>query len=158
MLVRLPWPWVVAIDVVAWTAWSVAAGWWMARRGPRHPEVDGPVLRLRPFERGGRWYERTLRVKRWKSWLPEAGRAFGGRSKRHLPPGGARALPLFLADCRRAERTHWLIVAATPAFALWNPLGLFLAMVAFAVVANGPCLAVLRYNRARVLARQPPAA
>ena len=54
MLVRLPWPWVVAIDVVAWTAWSVAAGWWMVRRGPRHPEVDGPVLRLRPFERGGR--------------------------------------------------------------------------------------------------------
>jgi len=163
MLIRLPWPWVVAIDAVAWTAWSAAAGWWVTRHGPRHsdvghPEVDGPVLRLRPFERGGRWYERTLRVRRWKSWLPEAGRAFGGRSKRHLPPGGVRALPLFLTDCRRAERTHWLIVVATPVFAVWNPLGLFLAMVAFAVVANGPCLIVLRYYRARVLARQRPAA
>jgi glycosyl-4,4'-diaponeurosporenoate acyltransferase len=158
MLLALPWPWVVVLDALAWTAWSVAAGWWSAYRGPRHPEVDGPVLRLRPFERTGHWYERTLKVKRWKSWLPEAGRMFGGRSKRRLPPGGAAGLPLFLADCRRAERTHWLILAATPVFAVWNTPGLFLAMALFAVVANGPCLVVLRYNRARVLAIQEPGA
>jgi glycosyl-4,4'-diaponeurosporenoate acyltransferase len=158
MLLRLPWPWVVALDVVAWAVWSAAAGWWMTRRGPRDPDVDGPVLRLRSFERGGRWYERSLRVKRWKTWLPEAGRAFGGRSKRRLPPGGASGLPTFLAECRRAERTHWLIVAATPSFAVWNPLGLFLAMVVFAFVANGPCVVVLRYNRARLLAIQDSAA
>jgi glycosyl-4,4'-diaponeurosporenoate acyltransferase len=158
MLLRLPWPWVVALDALAWTVWSAAAGWWTAHRGPRHPDVDGPVLRLRHFERGGRRYERTLKVKRWKSWLPEAGPMFGGRSKRHLPPGGAGGLPLFLADCRRAERTHWLIITATPVFAVWNPPGLFLAMVLFAAVANGPCLVVLRYNRARVLAVQAPAA
>ena len=158
MLLRLPWLWVVVLDALAWTVWSAAAGWWIVHRGPRQPETDGALLRLRPFERRGRWYERTLKVKRWKSWLPEAGRMFGGRSKRHLPPGGAQGLPLFLADCRRAERTHWLIVAATPVFAVWNPPGLFIAMVLFAVVANGPCLIVLRYNRARVLAVQPPAA
>jgi glycosyl-4,4'-diaponeurosporenoate acyltransferase len=158
MLLALPWPWVVALDVLAWAGWSVAAGWWMAYHGPRHPDVDGRVLRLRPFERRGRWYERTLHVRRWKSWLPDAGRTFGGRSKRHLPPGGASGLPVFLADCRRAERTHWLIVAATPLFAVWNLPGLFAAMVLFAVVANGPCLVVLRYNRARLLAVQRPAA
>ena len=60
-----------------------------------------------------------------------------------MPPGGAH---------------HWLIVAATPVFAVWNPPGLFLAMVVFAIVANGPCLVVLRYNRARVLAFHAPAA
>jgi hypothetical protein len=31
-------------------------------------------------------------------------------------------------------------------------------MVVFAIVANGPCLVVLRYNRARVLAVQAPSA
>jgi glycosyl-4,4'-diaponeurosporenoate acyltransferase len=44
-------------------------------------------------------------------------------------------------------------LAATPVFALWNPLGLFLAMVVFALTANVPCLVVLRYNRARLVRR-----
>jgi len=156
MVVHLPWPLVVVLDAVAWAAWSAVAGWWTGRwtvaRGPA-AEVDGPLLRLRPFEVGGGWYQRRLRVKTWKRWLPEAGRAFGGRSKRHLPAGGEGGLPTFLAECRRAERTHWLILAATPVFALWNPPGLFLAMVGFALVANIPCLFVLRYNRARLLRR-----
>ena len=152
MIVHLPWPWVVVLDTLAWTMWSAAAGWWTGRPGWGRPAADGPVLRLRPFERGGGWYETRLHVKRWKDRLPEAGRAFGGRSKRQLPPGRAAGLRVFLAECRRAERTHWLILAATPVFALWNPPGLFLAMVAFAVAANVPCLMVLRYNRARVVA------
>jgi glycosyl-4,4'-diaponeurosporenoate acyltransferase len=156
MVVRLPWPVVVGLDAVAWVVWSAVAGWstgrWTAARG-RAAAIDGPLLRLRPFEDGGAWYQGWLRVKVWKRWLPEAGRAFGGRSKRHLPAGGEGGLPTFLAECRRAERTHWLILAATPVFALWNPPGLFLAMVGFALVANIPCLFVLRYNRARLLRR-----
>jgi glycosyl-4,4'-diaponeurosporenoate acyltransferase len=157
VVVHLPWLWVVATDVIAWAGWSALAGWgtgrWTRNRAVA-AEHDGPVLRMRAFETGGRWYERRLRVKGWKGWLPEAGRAFGGRSKRHLPPpeqGGRRA---FLADCRKAERTHWLILAVTPLFAIWNPPGLFAAMVVFALVANGPCLVVLRYNRARLLGRR----
>ena len=162
MLLRLPWPWVVVLDAVAWTLWSAAAGWWMAldgRRAPAAPRWTDRSCASGPFERGGRWYERTLRVKRWKSWLPEA-RPGLRRTLQAPPAAGGTPGPCrrFLTDCRRAERTHWLIVAATPVFAVWNPLGLFLAMVAFAVVANGPCLVVLRYNRARLLARQPPAA
>ena len=156
MVVHLPWPLVVVLDAVAWAAWSAVAGWWTGRwtvaRGPA-AEVDGPLLRLRPFEVGGGWYQRRLRVKTWKRRLPEAGRAFGGRSKRHLPPGGEAGLPRFLTECRRAERAHWLILAATPAFVLWNPPGLFVAMVVFALVANVPCLIVVRYNRARLLHR-----
>jgi len=156
MVVHLPWPWVVVLDAVAWAGWSALAGWWTGRwTAARVPAaaVDGPLLRLRPFEEGGSWYQRRLLVKTWKDWLPEAGRAFGGRSKRHLPPGGEGGLPRFLAECRRAERTHWLILAATPVFALWNPLGLLVGMVGFALVANLPCLVVLRYNRARLLRR-----
>jgi glycosyl-4,4'-diaponeurosporenoate acyltransferase len=156
MVLHLPWLWVVVIDAGAWAAWSALAGWLTGRPHVARRGGDGPVLRLRRWELGGRWYETNLHIRAWKHRLPEAGTAFGGRSKRHLPPGGAaKALPTFLAECRRAERTHWLILAATPAFAVWNPPGLFLAMVVFAVVANVPCLAVLRYNRARMLARQP---
>lgn len=162
MIVHLPWVWAVVLDAAAWTGWSALAGWWTGRRGAAKGhgrlDADGPVLRLRSFEIGGHWYQTRLHIRAWKDRLPEAGGAFGGRSKRQLPSGGAHGLPTFLAECRRAERTHWIILAATPVFAVWNPPWLFAAMVVFALVANVPCLAVLRYNRARILALQPGSA
>ena len=49
-----------------------------------------------------------------------------------------------------AELVHWAIPTITPAFALWNPPLLSAAMAAYAVAANAPCIAVQRYNRARI--------
>jgi glycosyl-4,4'-diaponeurosporenoate acyltransferase len=57
----------------------------------------------------------------------------------------------FVTETRRAEATHWVLLAAGPLFLLWNPWGLGLVMIAYAVVANVPCLVVQRYNRARLL-------
>ncbi len=156
------WPWgaVVALDVLAWTVVSLAVGWWGARLPSARLAADGAVTRLRPFERGGTWYRRHLRVHRWKDRLPDAGAWFGGVPKRHLPPGGGRRerLGRYAAECRRAERVHWGILAVTPLFALWNPPGLFAAMVAYALAANIPCVVVQRYNRARLARLSPPAA
>ena len=55
-------------------------------------------------------------------------------------------LERFVVETRRAEATHWLVLAAGPFFVLWNPWGLALVMVAYAVVANVPCLLIQRYN------------
>ena len=41
---------------------------------------------------------------------------------------------------------------------LWNPWFLGLLMLAYAVIANLPCLIVQRYNRARLLRLIPPGA
>jgi glycosyl-4,4'-diaponeurosporenoate acyltransferase len=43
------------------------------------------------------------------------------------------------------------MIAALPLFALWNPLGIFLGNVLFAIAANLPCLIVARFNRARIM-------
>jgi len=115
---------------------------------------DGWLLRPRLWERGGRTYQRRLRIQRWKDHLPEAGALFShGISKRHV--GGD--LGRFVAETRRAERGHWLAVAASPLFALWNPPSGVVLMVAYGIVANGPFIVVQRYNRQRaqrVLARR----
>ena len=142
------WPVAVVVDAAVWAGWSAAVGWWHARLPVERLGHDGPVLRLHRWEQRRR-YERWLRVRSWKDWLPDAGPWLGGLGKRRLPPGrGGRAR--FLAECRRAERTHCLIVAATPLFVLWNPAWLFGVMVVYAVVANLPCIAVQRYNRIRL--------
>ncbi|MGN6695027.1 MAG: hypothetical protein ACTHN0_12710 [Aquihabitans sp.] len=141
---------VAVANAAFWVVDFIVVGW-IAARTPRHRlDRDGPVLRLRAFEAGGRWYERRLRISRWKDRLPEAGRAFGGRSKRTLPGRSDEALLAFAAETRRAERTHWSSLMALPLAALWNePLG-FALMVLFGVLANAPFIAVQRANRGRI--------
>lgn len=148
---------IVALDAVVWAGWSAVVGYAAHRLPLRLLDHDGPLTRLRRWERGGRAYER-LGIRRWKDRLPEFGAGFrGGLSKRSLRSRGTPALARFAAETRRAELVHWGIPLVTPVFALWNPGWLLGAMVAYAVVANAPCLIVQRYNRGRlerVLARR----
>ena len=157
MVVHLPWPWVVVLDVVAWAVWSAVAGWWTGRwtaaRGPA-AAVDGPLLRLRPFEAGRPPVPAPAPGQDLEA-LAAGGRS-GLRRTVQLPPSRPVAeggLPRFLAECRRAERTHWLILAATPVLRCGTRPACSGPWSSFALVANVPCLVVLRYNRARLLRR-----
>ena len=139
----------------SWAVWSTVCGY-AAHRIPRaRLERDGPLLRLRPWERGGRTYDRWLHVTTWKDRLPEAGALFrGGFSKRAARHDRAHLEELLVAT-RRAERAHWAILALAPTFFLWIPAfampwWLATTMFAYGVVANVPCIVVQRYNRGRL--------
>lgn len=146
----------VLIDAGVWATWSAACGYIAYRTPPSRLSRDRGLFRIRNFEAGGRFYERWLRIKRWKDRLPEAGALFrGGFSKRHVGATDPAYLERFAAETRRAELTHWLILAASPWFFLWNPWWLGLAMLGYGILANVPCLAIQRYNRARLLRMIP---
>lgn len=139
----------VAVDAAAWAALSVGFGY-AGHRLPAHwLRRDNVVTRIRRFEDHGDTWQRRVAVRRWKDLLPEAGAFFGGTSKRHL--GGRAGIEPLLHETRRAELVHWALVASSPMFALWNPAHLSAAMIAFAVVANVPCIIVQRFNRGRLL-------
>jgi glycosyl-4,4'-diaponeurosporenoate acyltransferase len=150
----LAWPWALLVDVLVLAGWSVAVGWWAARRPLERLTGEGWLLRLRPWEAGGNWYERHLRVRRWKDWLPEAGTWFGGLSKRRLPERSKGGLARFRAECVRAELTHWLAMAALPVFFVWSPWWLASCLLVGGLVVNGPCVVVPRWNRARIDGRR----
>ena len=137
-------------DATLWAAWSAGCGYVAHRLSSSTLSRLGP-LRLRPFERDGRVYERVLRIKAWKGALPEAGSLFrGGFSKRRLVGHDREYLEQFRLETRRAEWTHWAILALSPVFFVWNPWWLALAMLGYGVAANVPCILVQRYNRARL--------
>jgi glycosyl-4,4'-diaponeurosporenoate acyltransferase len=143
---------VALIDAGVWASWSALCGYVAHRLSPTSLSRDNWLFRLRPFETGGRFYERWLRIKRWKDLLPDAGELFrGGISKRALVTHDRERLERFAAETRRAELAHWLILGAAPWFFLWNPWWLGLAMAGYGIVANVPCVAIQRYNRARLL-------
>ena len=142
----------VAVDVVAWACIHASTGYLVHRLPARRFERDTALTRPRRFERDGRLYTDVLRIKRWKASLPEAGAFFaGGFDKKHLAGAGSDDLATFARETRRAELGHWLAAVAAPVFFLWNPPGVGVAMLVYAVAANGPCIAAQRYNRLRLL-------
>jgi glycosyl-4,4'-diaponeurosporenoate acyltransferase len=142
----------LGLDIVVWIVAGFAAGYAAHRRSLERLGRVGPVTRLRRFEQGGRWYERRLRIKRWKDRLPEAGAFFaGGVSKKHLVGRDPASLQRFVLESRRAELTHWWVLGVGPLLFLWNPVWLAVVMCVYAAAANVPCLLVQRYNRARLL-------
>ena len=160
LLVELSFWGTLLADVVAWATIHAGSGYLVHRLPLGRLQHDGPLLRARAWEREGRTYARRLRIQRWKDHLPEAGAVFaGGVSKRRLTGSARRpTLARFVAETRRAERGHWLAMAAGPLFALWNPPSGVLLMTAYGVAVNLPFIAVQRYNRQRaqrVLTRLP---
>ena len=141
---------VLVADVVGWGLAHTLTGYAAHRRSPDRLADDRGILRLRSCERDARVYD-VVRVRRWKDRLPEAGALFaGGVSKRSLPSHDADGRRRFAIETRRAELGHWWCFACAPVFALWNPpLGVVL-MVLYGAAANVPCIAVQRYNRARL--------
>jgi glycosyl-4,4'-diaponeurosporenoate acyltransferase len=141
----------VLVNSAVWAVWGTAVGYAGHRLPLRVVDHDNRLTRIRRWERGGRTWER-VGIRRWKDRLPEAGAFFGGgMSKRSLPGRDADDLARFAAETRRAELVHWAVLAIVPVFALWSPPLLFAAMVAYGVVANVPCIAVQRFNRARIV-------
>jgi glycosyl-4,4'-diaponeurosporenoate acyltransferase len=44
------------------------------------------------------------------------------------------------------------MLLTAPVFCLWNPTWAFLILLTYGLLANLPCIATQRYNRARLLA------
>ena len=141
----------ILLDVFLWGVISLGSGYWFHRRPISRFDHDSCLTRLRPFEADGRVYERRLKILRWKDDLPEAGAMFaGGFSKARAVGRSTEYLERFVVETRRAEVTHWVVMAAGPFFFLWNPWYAGVLMCVYAVVANVPFIVIQRYNRARL--------
>ena len=108
---------------------------------------DGPLYRQRGWEQGGRFYIKWLRVRRWKSMLPDGAPWLGGFTKKRLASTDEGYLGKFIVETRRAEFAHWWMMACCPVFFLWNPMWACWVMVAYAIASNLPCIVAQRYNR-----------
>lgn len=144
-------PALVAVDVVASVLIQVSTGYLVHRLPTSALAGDRWLFRARPAEAGGRVYERVLRIRRWKPWLPEGGGFFrGGFDKRRLRGRADADIARYVTETRRAELGHWLAAVPAPLFFLFNPWYAGLVVQLYVLVANGPCIASQRYNRARL--------
>jgi glycosyl-4,4'-diaponeurosporenoate acyltransferase len=148
---ELPGAVVVGANVLAWLVWVVAIGYVAHVQPLRRVDHDTWLTRPRGFEDGGRWYERVLHIKQWKDRLPEGGSFFkGGFAKRTVAGGDAYVMQRFVAETRRAEYAHWVMMFGGVLFVPWNPWWADVFNVLLGIAINAPCLIVQRYNRLRL--------
>lgn len=141
---------VLALDVAVWVLGGVAIGWYHAALPVERLVPHRSFMRIGAAELGGELHRRWFGVHRWKDRVPEAGTWFGGLSKKRLPPADRGGWRRFSAECLRGERVHLSMIVLMVPLAAWNPPRWWAVNVALSVVANVPCIVILRYNRSRV--------
>lgn len=144
----------VVADLGVVVGTTVSVGVW----APRWPDAwlsgDRGPLRLTRLDTVPGY--RRLGVRQWSRRLPELGGLFG-ISKRVLPGRSRDELTGYLLEVRRAEWVHWLSLLPLVPLAVFNPWWLWLLFAVISVGVNVPFLAILRYNRVRLLALVPVA-
>ncbi|NLA35617.1 MAG: hypothetical protein GX868_07995 [Actinobacteria bacterium] len=136
----------------AWVAFGVVSGVIGAFTPDRAFSRDTVLTRVRAWEDGGRLYDRRLKVRRWKSALPEAGGLFRrGHSKASLGRMSLESLDRIIVETRRAEWVHWANAAFGLTFFAWTEPLIGAVMTVFGFVVHLPFVIVQRYNRARSL-------
>ncbi len=110
------------------------------------------LFRIRDFEKNPRFYTHKLKVKKWKTYIPDGARLFrSGFQKRALAGDSRQYLSTFMLETCRAELTHWLQMVPFFVFFLWNPWWSALAVCVYLFLANMPCILLQRHNRYRLL-------
>ncbi|MCA1755178.1 MAG: hypothetical protein LC641_10855 [Spirochaeta sp.] len=144
----------VLLIAANWVLFHIGSGFATHHMPARFFDHESPLFKTRAFEAEGRLYRRVLRIHRWKDLLPEAGATFaGGFAKRSLFPEhrtDQAYLQRFIAETRRAELTHWLPIALSATFFLWNPPEIASWMPVYAAATNLPFILVQRANRPRL--------
>ena len=160
MLVDLPPPSLVVVNILAWAAIHLAVPLAVTRLRARRFRPGSWLYRERSWERHGELYTRLFRVERWKRLLPDGAALFKrGFRKKRLASRAPAYLERFRLETCRSELSHLLVILAAPLFWLWNPPPIGWVMISYALAVNLPCIVAQRYNRSRLnRVLGPPAA
>ena len=151
MLIQLPVTWLVVANVLGWLVIHLGVAWLVTQFPDRIFRPDDWLYRSRKWESGGRLYEKMFRIRAWKNLLPDGAALFSkGFKKRHIESGKRAYLERFARETCRGELAHWIVLACSLLFFLWNPWWAGLVMVAYALAVNIPCIMAQRYNRIRL--------
>lgn len=151
MIVHLPSFLNIVIDILAWLVIHVSVSLSIDKISPESFNPESWFYKERKCEKGGRTYQRILRIKTWKGLLPDGAALIKNRfRKKHLGTPDALYVRRFIAETCRAEFIHWGIFIFSPIFLLWNEWWIGLIMIAYGIVVNVPCIVTQRYNRIRL--------
>lgn len=146
MPIELPMIWIVILNVALWPIIQMALAWAFTRMPAScFDPPDSPLFETSAF------YEKFLRIRHWKHLIPDGAKWIGGAfRKSEMKTTDPKYLRRFIAETWRGELCHYCAFLFVPVFFLWNPWWGDCVILAYALIANLPCLVTQRYNRIRL--------
>ncbi|MBE3089318.1 MAG: glycosyl-4,4'-diaponeurosporenoate acyltransferase [Actinobacteria bacterium] len=139
------------MDIVVWLIIHLGISYLCVKISISFFKRDLWWFKTKNWEYRGKVYKRVFKVRKWKSIVPDGGGLFkGGFPKKNLEGSDPQYLKTFFYETKRAELTHWLAILPAPIFFLWNIWWVGIIMIAYALIANIPCVLLQIYNRARL--------
>ena len=139
------------MDIVVWLIIHLGISYLCVKIPISFFKRDLRWFKTKNWEHRGKVYKGVFKVRKWKSIVPDGGGLFkGGFPKKNLESKDSQYLKTFFYETKRAELTHWLTILSAPVFFLWNIWWVGIIMIAYAIIANLPCIMLQRYNRARL--------
>jgi glycosyl-4,4'-diaponeurosporenoate acyltransferase len=157
-LLVLPFWATLTVDILSWFVIQMGVSLAVTKMSDARFRPGSRLFRPRAWEREGRVYETAFRIKKWKGRIPDAAPWFqGGFPKKRLVSLTPEYLERFIRETCRGESAHWIVLALSPAFFLWNSPWVGWLMLAYAAASNLPCILTQRYNRLRLRSINPNA-
>jgi glycosyl-4,4'-diaponeurosporenoate acyltransferase len=145
----LPMGWIVLLNILLWLVIHLGMSYVAQRLPDSWFEQDNLWYQARRFE-SIRFYERRLKIKTWKKYLPDGARLFqGGFEKRNLQERSLPYYRTFVRETRRAEFAHLIQILPVALFVLFNPPWAMAVLLVYSLAMNLPCMITQRYNRLR---------
>jgi glycosyl-4,4'-diaponeurosporenoate acyltransferase len=150
MLIELPILWTVIINFVIWFIIHMTMAYIITMIPANWINVKSSLYQEKAFENAGKIYETHFKIKSWKELLPDGAALFDkGFKKKRLVSFEESYIQQFVLETCRGELAHWLVIAFSPIFFIWNPLWAGCVMIIYALLANLHCIITQRYNRIR---------
>ncbi len=116
-----------------------------------HTDLDRKIFQSYTWEDKGNFYDKYFKVSKWKDYLPSINFT-AGFSKRHIVENSSAYFEQFIREMNMSESNHIRSILSTLVFAIWNPLNMFLLVMALSVLIQAPFIIIQRYNRPRMVA------
>ena len=144
--------WILILSVVLWFILQHVAEYISHKIPDKWLLPNAFLFKERKWEKGGAFYSKVLKVKKWKKFLPDGAAARKkGYRKKNLTDFSTENLELFLVESCRAEVMHWLAIVPFWIFGLFAPAEIIIYMFIYALAVNLPCIIVQRFNRPRIM-------
>lgn len=151
MLIVLPEIWIIIIDIVLWFIIHMSVAYIATILPLNNLNTNSWLLKERKWEKSGKIYEEIFQIKKWKELLPDGSALFKkGFRKKRMTSSNPEYLQKFIIETGRAEIVHWIVILFSPVFFIWNYPWAGWVMIAYAIIANMPCILAQRYNRIRL--------